>query len=60
MTKPTQLTLHAISIALMIGVLQLGLWLSTDIMLTILTAIGSMAWGVGWKFTTDYLLKKYD
>ncbi len=58
MTKPTRFTLHIISIALMIGTLQLGLWLSTDTMMLIFTVIGSMAFGFGWKRITDYLIDK--
>lgn len=60
MTKSTRFTLHFISIVLMIAVLNLGHWLSTDTMMLIFTAIGSITFGFGWKRATDYLIEQYE
>ena len=50
-------TIHLISFILMIVTLQLGYWLlGNDTMTTILTLIGSLAFGMGWKYITDYLI----
>jgi len=61
MTKLTPFTLHVLSIVLMVVTLQLGFWLlGNDTMMIILTAIGSVTFGWGWKRATDYLIDKHD